>query len=217
MKVDLTSEELKMRKEIEARLNTLHKYFRESHISDKQAEVILHEMGAFAHKLHASLKNRAIEPRHHKYMMKNRNLKPDDPEFYMHVHPVEDLIDFLDDQFVNDDPKDATIGHSFEFRVYSNRWGHDDIYRVKRIPDGWYVRNMTIGGPCDSGGDPFLFDSLKHDLIEYPINLRFYMESLWKKAKEKGLTHEKVQEGLQNLADWISITEKATPSTGIWK
>jgi hypothetical protein len=37
-------------------------------------------------------------------MIKNRQSQPDEPHFYMHYHPIEDLLKFLDDPHANDDP-----------------------------------------------------------------------------------------------------------------
>jgi hypothetical protein len=150
-------------------------------------------------------------------MVKNRELQPDAPEFYMHFHPLEDLLKFLEDEHANDDPVDQTIGCEFSFGVYSRRWGRDDTYRLTRTADGWAIRHMAIGGPCDRGGDPFLFQNFRQDAIQYPEGLDGWMEWLWNQASERGLTAAQVQEGLQQIADWVSNTERNAPSGGIWE
>jgi len=69
-------------------------------------------------------------------MIKNRNCQPDDPEFYNHIHPIEDLLAFIKNPTANDDPKDITLNHEFDFKVYTNRWGHADTYKLSRIKRG---------------------------------------------------------------------------------
>lgn len=173
------------------------------------------EMGADAHRLHMLLLQRdpALEPRHHKYMVKNRGMSPRAPDFYAHIHPVEDLIRFLEDRDANQDPEDQTLGAEFQFRAYSNRWKREDIYRVTRTVTGWVVEHAAIGGPCDKSGSPYLFENLRQDGISYPSGLGGYMSELWEAASEDGcgLTQEQVQAGLNRLAAWVATTERAEP------
>lgn len=169
------------------------------------------EMGSKAVLLH-----KRVQPKHHKYMLKNRGVSPDDPEFYNHVHPVQDLLKFVDDPHANDDPEDQTIDHEFEFNVFSRRWGHDDRYRIKRTANGWQINHLGIGGPCNRKGEPFLFENLDHDSINYPEELPGYMEWLWDQCSELGLTHDQVQAALNELADWVSLCERNSPR-GIWQ
>ncbi|WP_158498974.1 hypothetical protein [Methanosarcina barkeri] len=184
---------------------------------DNETEVLINEMGNYAHQLHMLLKERDCEPQHHKYMVENRGLQPCDPQFYNHIHPVEDLLAYLEDPHANDDPIDQTIGEGFEFRIYSRRWGHKDTYKIKRTENGWIVDFPLIGGPCDKGGRPFLFENFHHDSIQYPNALDSWMKWLWEQAASKGLSKEQVQTALQELADWVNNTEKNTPSHGVWE
>src|SRR4051794_10431288 len=66
----------------------------------------LEEMRDVARQLHRSLKEHGHEPKHHRYMIENRGCQPDDPEFYLHLHPIEDLIKFSYNPHANDDPVD---------------------------------------------------------------------------------------------------------------
>jgi hypothetical protein len=216
MSIQLQPTEQSLRKEIEERVQKCRQAFASSRISDDVRNWIM-EAGQKAHELHMALKKRGHEPRHHGYMIKNRELQPDDPDFYMHFHPLEDLLKFLDDEHANDDPQDQSIGANFTFRVFSNRWGHDDTYTVQRTKDGWHVTHISIGGPCDKGGRPFLFENFRQDSIHFPEGLDGWMEWLWNQAAERGLTAEQVQAGLQQLADWVSNTERSAPSGGIWE
>ena len=150
-------------------------------------------------------------------MIKNRGVQPDDPEFYLHFHPIEDLLRFLQNEEANDDPIDQTIGADFTFRLFSRRWGHEDEYKISRTADGWAVTHIMVGGECDKGGRPFLFENLQHDFIQYPEGLDGWLEWLWNRAADQGLTSEQVQTGLQQLADWVSETERHSPNGGIWE
>ena len=216
MAIQLKANEQPLRAKIEENVEKARKAFAESRMDDEVGEWIM-EAGEKAHELHMALKSRGHEPKHHAYMIENRELPPDHPEFYMHFHPLEDLLKFLEDEHANDDPKDQTIGANFTFRVFSRRWGHDDNYQVKRTEDGWNITHIAIGGPCDKGGRPFLFENLRHDSIHFPEGLDGWMEWLWTKAANQGLTQAQVQAALQQLADWVSNTEKNAPSGGVWQ
>lgn len=160
--------------------------------------------------------HKLVQPEHHQYMIKNRGYNPDDPEFYNHIHPIEDLLAFMDDPHANDDPEDVTIGHDFTLSVYTRRWGHEDNYKLKRTESGWHISHISIAGNCDKGGNPFLFENLNHDTVNYPEELAGYMSWLWEQAAKKGLTHEQVQNSLNELGNWISICERKSPG-GIWE
>jgi hypothetical protein len=216
MSITLNTAEQKLRDEIKTRVDKARAAFAHGQIDDDLNNWIA-EAGQSARKLHALLKKRGNEPKHHSYMIKNRGMPPTDPDFYMHFHPLEDLLKFLDDEHANDDPVDATIGAAFTFSVFSKRWGHNDNYRIKRTEDGWTITHLIIGGPCDKGGRPFLFENLRHDSIHYPEGLDGWMEWLWEQASSKGLSKAEVQKALQNLADWVSQTEKSAPSGGVWE
>src|SRR5579859_2643365 len=164
MSIQLNTTEQSLRKEIEERVENARRAFAAGRIGDDVNEWIA-EAGERAHRLHMLLKERGHVPKHHAYMVKNREMEPDSPQFYMHFHPLEDLLKFLIDEHANDDPVDQTIGADFTFRVYSRRWGHDDAYQVKRTEDGWTITHIAIGGPCDKGGRPFLFENFRQDSI----------------------------------------------------
>ncbi len=164
------------------------------------------KMGELAFKLHP-----IIKPKHHKYMYENRGVPPEDPEFYNHLHPVQDLLKFIENPDANNDPEDITMGEEFTLSVFSNRWGHDDTYRIKRIKTGWHISYIAIYGDCDTSGHPYLFSNLKQDYINYPVGLGSFMTWLWEKAANEGLNKEEIQEKFNQLGYWISLCEKNTP------
>jgi integron cassette protein len=214
--VALTAEQKTLRDELERQLAETRSKFEATGRGQPEA---IKKMGQTAHRLHMSLKASGNEPRHHRYMIENRGMKPDDPHFYDHIHPVEDLLKFIADRSANDDPEDQTIGHDFDFRVYSRRWGHDDTYRVRRTKTGWRFGSGGLGevatgrdGRVQGQPGTGLLRFLDHDSINYPEELPGYLEWLWERAAEDGLTHEKVQDGLTQLAGWTSLVEKNSPS-----
>lgn len=216
MSIELEVAENELRNEIEGLVVKIRKAFELYDSDDDNANVLIKNAGELSHRLHMLLENRGIEPKHHSYMVENRGMKSNDPDFYMHIHPIEDLLKFLDDEHANDDPVDTTIGADFKLRIYASRWGGEDTYSVRRTENGWTVKSLAIGGPCDKGGRPFLFEKLRHDSIQYPARLDGWMEWLWEKAATDGLTYEQVQDALQQLGEWISNTEKNAPNGDIW-
>jgi len=216
MSIELLADEMLLRNQIAENMMKIDEAFNAGN-ADETAEKLIEKTGDLAHHLHMLLTKRGIEPRHHAYMIDNRGLQPDHPKFYVHYHPIEDLLAFIEDEHANDDPVDQTIGSKFSFQVYSRRWGHPDTYTIIRTENGWNVSHLAINGECDKGGQPFLFRNFQQDYIQYPIGLERRMEWLWDQSLTEGLTKEQVQDGLQQLADWVSTTEKAAPRQGVWE
>jgi hypothetical protein len=181
----------------------------------------IEDMGKVAAELHSSLQQTGTTVKHHKYMIENRRVNPDNLQFYCHVHPVEDLLKFLENSSANDDPEDQTLNHEFTIEVMSRRWGHKDSYHLKRTKRGWTIwrmekvntgRDGRIGGKPGTG----LFDLLDHDSINYPEELPGYLEWAWTRAAEDGLSPDELQQALTELAEWVSIVESSSP-VGIFK
>lgn len=165
----------------------------------------------------ASELHKLVNPNHHQYMIDNRGCSPDDPEFYNHIHPIEDLLAFIDDPTANDDPEDITIDQDFQLKVYSRRWDREDYYGLKRTESGWELSHFSYSSaPCDRGGRPYLYENLNHDAINYPEALPEYLAWLWEQAATKGLTSAQVQQELDQLSAWISTCERSSPK-GIWE
>lgn len=207
-KVELNREQELLKKEIQSSLNQLKEDITKSNLSTKDREDLYNKMAKDAHKLHVSLPE---EPKHHKYMIENRGVSPSDKMFYKHIHPVEDLLAYLEDKNANNDPEDQTIGSNFYMQIYSNRWGHKDRYNIKRIESGWSVSHLTNNGECSKSGEPFLYNALKHDNISYPVDLPTYMENLWEIANKEGLSDKKVQSHLNEISEWINLCEINRP------
>ncbi|MED3088222.1 hypothetical protein [Bacillus toyonensis] len=53
---------------------------------------------------------------------------------------------------------------------------------------------------------------MRHDSVSYPRDLSSFMEDIWVRAEEEGLPHDEVQDMLNKVADWISLTERNRPN-----
>jgi len=105
---------------------------------------------------------------------------------------------------------------ALQLNIYSRRWDHHDRYSVEHTDDGWVIEHMTKDkGPCNPRGEPYLFEHLTHDSINYPVDLGGYMEWLWRQARERNMSEPVIQECLDVLAGWIETVEKASPR-GLW-
>ncbi len=104
------------------------------------------------------------------------------------------------------------MNEEFEFKVYSQRWGHYDTYKLTRIETGWYIEHITIKGDCDPEGKPYLIKNFEQDSISYPSGLPSMLGSIWRHADEENLKREQIQEKINELTEWISLCEKKKPS-----
>jgi hypothetical protein len=103
-----------------------------------------------------------------------------------------------------------------ELRVFTRRWGHDDVYTVVRTGTGWTVNHVAIGGDCDRTGAPFLYANFEQDSVKYPHDIGVALERLWEHAGEQNLTDAQIQPHLNQLGEWISICERATPEGDVF-
>lgn len=207
MKVQLSVEQEKLRQIIVENLKICKDW---QNINREDVSIAFEKMRVAAHELHMQLTPR---PKHHRYMIENRGMKADDNQFYNHIHPAEDLLAYLEDTSANDDPIDYTIGDTFDFQIYSNRWGHKDRYGLTRTEKGWNVSHMSYNGEDNINYEmKTLYTALRHDMISHPINIDSYLNSIWTTAKNNGLKHDEVQEMLNQVADWISQTEMNAPT-----
>ncbi|MGY4556831.1 hypothetical protein COL22_02055 [Bacillus thuringiensis] len=205
MQVQLTNEQKQLREVIAYYLKIAKNW--ENTDYEIIEDAFMH-MKLAAHKLHMQLEPK---PKHHNYMIKNRGMRPEEPDFYNHIHPVEDLLSYLDDTSANDDPIDSTLGCTFEFNVYSNRWGHRDRYELTRTENGWHVRHLTFDGTDSLDNMATLYAAMSHDGISFPSSVKYYFSSIWMIAQDEGLEYNQVQEMINRVADWISQTEMNAP------
>jgi hypothetical protein len=207
MKVELNATQQQQRAVIEKNLELVKQATnRQAHQDHEQ---LFEQMAEVAHELHMSLDP---SPKHRNYMIENIGMQPEEIGFYHHIHPVEDLLAYLDDTDANNDPEDQTLGATFEMQIYSRRWEHNDRYTLIRNEDGWHVSHMTYSGETGKNALGVLIPSLRHDSIVYPYNLGDVMTDIWNQAAEDGLSQQEVQSMLNDVAEWINATEKSYPT-----
>lgn len=218
--IKLTKQQTDLKSKLESLYNQVWSYIESygENLSKSDADKLYSDMAKTAHDLHMSLKNSGHEPKHHKYMLENRGCSPEDIQFYEHVHPVQDLLAFIEDEHANDDPEDQTLGKNFVMKVYTKRWGHYDHYELTRTETGWNVK--MIGGEeydCKKDAGRGLNKLLSHDGVCYPEKINKFFEWLWDRAAEDGLTEKEVQKAINQLGNWISECEMSAPRDGVFE
>ncbi|MBP1155414.1 MULTISPECIES: hypothetical protein [unclassified Paenibacillus] len=86
-----------------------------------------------------------------------------------------------------------------------------DFSELVRNEQGWHVSHLSYSEQGGRDAEPILGVVLRHDSVSYPRNLSSLMEDIWNRAEDEGLTHEEVQQMLNDVADWISLTERNYP------
>ena len=117
-----------------------------------------------------------------------------------------------------------------DFPVYTNRWGHEDVYKVTRLYNGWQVEFNNIGGFCTSDGKGVTIElhgerqetrggfiaNFQQDHVDYPKNFHYVIERLWNLADSNEMKIDELQVKLKDVARLVSEVEKAvgrfTPS-----
>lgn len=218
-KLKLTESQTKLKSELEILHNQIWQYIESDQklLSDEDANSLYDEMAKKAHELHMSLKDSGHEPKHHKYMIENRRCTPDDVRFYRHVHPVQDLLAFIDDVHANDDHKDKTIGKTFTLKFFTKRWQYIEHYKITRTEQGWDIKVLGDSYSSNKSMSPELNHLLDNDGVCYPKDINLFFEWLWDKAAEEGLTKAKVQSAINKLGKWISECEKKAPREGVFE
>ena len=218
-KLKLTEFQTKLKSELEILHNQIWQYIESDQklLSGDDACRLYDEMARKAHELHMSLKDSGHEPKHHKYMIENRGCTPDDVRVYRHVHPVQDLLAFIDDVHANDDHKDKTIGKTFTLKFFTKRWQYIEHYKITRTEKGWDIRVISDSYSSNKSISPELNHLLDNDGVCYPKDINLFFEWLWDKAAEEGLTKAKVQAAINKIGKWISECEKNALREGVFE
>lgn len=141
-------------------------------------------------------------------------------EYYNHFHMIEDLYRVI---FENEEIKwdsvegDLNLNKPMKLRIYSTRWGHDDIYEVRRTITGWNFKHLTYDLNCVKDGSlngskkDGLYQILKHDSIQYPYEgVSSALQNLWILADSTEMATKDLENYLQDVGNWINAVEKAT-------
>lgn len=209
-KIILDRKQEQLRKTIENNLAIIKR----KELSGARLERAFEEMSDAAHRLHMSLNPK---PKHSRKMIENRGMDPSNSNFYCHIHPVEDLLAYLDDIHANDDLEDQTIDKEFRLKIYSTKAEDYLEYKLIRTENGWSFSSSCWEGECDKDGHPFLFKALRRDAIKYPNRLDLYLGWVWDSAQDKCLSENDLQRALDELGEWISLCEKNAPRSSFWE
>ncbi|MDR2648340.1 MAG: hypothetical protein LBB94_01275 [Clostridiales bacterium] len=97
--------------------------------SVKESDEILLCLAAKAHELHMSLKMHGQEPTYHSFILKNREFPVEEVTFFRHIHPIEDLLAFIQDPDANNETGGLHIGSAFIFPIYVSKQRRYNKYK----------------------------------------------------------------------------------------
>jgi hypothetical protein len=119
---------------------------------------------------------------------------------------------------------------SFEVRIYSPRWGHDDAYTIKLERDHMEIKGINKDALCSwvEGKDPKwsgynentgnpLENILKNDSIYPPTVFVRALEHLWMAWRDGTLDDQKAEKEVQELFDWVNETTRSRPKSEFWR
>lgn len=166
-------------------------------------------------KLYQSLISRGIEVEFPSELVKNRSVErksgPNELSFYEHFHSIQVLVQYIKWKEVHSEIGDVSLGHEFQIAVFS--WKSDRNYQAKlvRNDNGWGYQFMRDSGETDKRCSGFLKSIREIESIVYPHNIEWCFETLWEDAAKGKLDIGECQLRLNDLAKWISDTNKASP------
>lgn len=143
-----------------------------------------------------------------KYLMINSRMIPesDVKEFYYHPDMLKAMYrDIRGEGEKMSIKSDDTLNKRMTIRIYTRRWGHEDVYSIERTIDGW----MVDGTQTKKDGSNELFRKLNHDYVFYPEDgVKHALEELWDLANGHDLPFDAMNKRMQEVADWISAVER---------
>jgi len=92
--IALTPGQIELKKRIESLLDQLIQW---NHHSHQDIESWLDQLSEAAQDLHSQLKAEGQEPKHKPHVLAKRGLKPNEKDFYRHMHAAESLLIFLEE------------------------------------------------------------------------------------------------------------------------
>ncbi len=120
---------------------------------------------------------------------------------------------------------------SFEVKLFSPRWGHEDVYQVQLNRNQMSVSVGGVGvkavcswvenldpewlGYSDSIGNP-LENILRNDSISPPSVFVSALEYAWEAWRDETLDDSQVKAEVQALCDWLNIVSRNKPGTDFW-
>lgn len=216
-KINLAEASNQKNRELENRLTELYKEIKKIifNYSNKQKEN--------EEEKHKELMTKAIDicetlhwiylPDYSDTMIDNRGISPEEntKEYYDHFHSIEDLVRHINgDKVKLSKLGDINLHRKYRFVLYTNRWGHTDTYQIERTLEGWIVYfNFDKGNFADNkSANKSLMSIFDQDNIKYPAQIFKAFEYLWDIANDEEMTPKDLQSCINELADWINITEQ---------
>lgn len=111
-----------------------------------------------------------------------------------------------------------------ELRIYSPRWGHEDVYELVLTRESLVVTHGARIAKCNwrDNLDPewsgeSLDGTLRNDSIYAPSIFPRLIENAWEAWRNGELDASAVDTELNALADWLNEITHAKPDTDFWK
>lgn len=94
MKIKLTNEQEKLKEIVAESVKKLQNHYSDiKKLNDVELDETYRKMADAAHELHMQLEPK---PELTEEVITNSDISPDDPDFYHHLHPAEDLLAYLE-------------------------------------------------------------------------------------------------------------------------
>ena len=118
---------------------------------------------------------------------------------------------------------------SFDVRIFSPRWGHEDTYQIKVSRDKLSFATVGKGAACkcvenrdpkwsgynDIVGNP-LEKMLENDSVYPPTVFVRAIEKAWMAWRDGTLDDDQLEIEVGVLCEWLNTTTKAQPTTAFW-
>ena len=119
---------------------------------------------------------------------------------------------------------------SFNVRIYSPRWAHEDTYKIKLSRDQLIFSGIGKEAKCTwvENRDPVwlgykdkignaLEKMLENDSIYPPTIFVRAIEHAWMAWRDGTLDSNQIASEVGELCEWLNVTAKAKPSTDFWR
>ncbi|MCX6645855.1 MAG: hypothetical protein NTY09_05820 [bacterium] len=124
----------------------------------------------------------------------------------------------LDKLFNNKESDNPLVGQKFYFKVPAHtKEAEDWKVEMELRTNGWYVTFGRIDGNCGKSGIPYLFRILEHSWIEVPYKLHSFIEHLWTLAINQKIDKDEIQNGFDNLSEWLKKVNREKPQGKVWE
>lgn len=104
----------------------------------------------------------------------------------------------------------------FTFQVFNRRHDCFVTYTVTKTNEGWHVQHLAHTGNCDREGSPLFVANFDQNHIKYPADFGAFLEHIWNELHNGDIDDSTAQTMLQEVADWVTATEKSQPIWHSW-